>query len=86
MDSLLEKLPSLYPIPPGATVIPKGNLPPPRVSLSETSLNSLDTVVDPLETDPNYHTATVRCNQRITAEDWFQDVRHFEFDIPDEIQ
>jgi len=32
-----------------------------------------------LDVDDKYWDATVQCNRRITADDWFQDVRHFEF-------
>ena len=30
------------------------------------------------DTDQGYFDVTVRCNRRITAEDWFQDAPHFE--------
>ena len=41
---------------------------------------------DPLEADEKYHTASVKCNKRTTAEDWFQDVRHFEFSFKEDIK
>lgn len=33
---------------------------------------------DPLDADEQYWNVTVQCNRRITADDWFQDVRHLE--------
>lgn len=64
------------------------NIPTPRVSLNEVSPDTLENLEtkDPLQTDDSYHTATVKCNRRITADDWNQDVRHFEFDFADDIQ
>jgi sulfite reductase alpha subunit-like flavoprotein len=67
-------------------MISAGAVPPPRVSLGEVSSESIKDLVDPLVTDNNYHTATVKCNRRITADDWNQDVRHFEFGFVDDIQ
>lgn len=41
---------------------------------------------DPLTEDPDYHNATLKSNTRITASDWFQDVRHLEFTFDEDIQ
>ncbi|KAG2130147.1 uncharacterized protein EDB93DRAFT_87346 [Suillus bovinus] len=84
IEGLLDVLTRLYPLPHEQDNIPAG-LPPPRVSLSNvTSDSSLNP--DPLDEDMKFHTASVKCNRRITAEDWFQDVRHFEFSFEDDIQ
>ncbi|KAG1894003.1 riboflavin synthase domain-like protein [Suillus fuscotomentosus] len=84
IECLLEVLIQLYPLPHEQDNIPAGR-PPPRVSLSnvasDTSLNP-----DPLDEDTKLHTASVKCNRRITAEDWFQDVRHFGFSFEDDIK
>ncbi|KAG2137490.1 riboflavin synthase domain-like protein [Suillus clintonianus] len=84
VELLLETLIQLYPLPHEQDNIPAGR-PPPRVSLSNlesgTSLSP-----DPLDEDKKFHTASVKCNRRITAEDWFQDVRHFEFSFEDSIK
>ncbi|KAG1797098.1 riboflavin synthase domain-like protein [Suillus plorans] len=81
IECLLEVLIQLYPLPHEQDNIPAGR-PPPRVSLSnvasDTSLNP-----DPLDEDTKFHTASVKCKRRITAEDWFQDVRHFEYNPGD---
>ncbi|KAF9231055.1 hypothetical protein BU15DRAFT_90988 [Melanogaster broomeanus] len=45
---------------------------PPLTVSPETKIS------DPLDADPCYWDVTVQCNRRITADDWFQDVRHFE--------
>lgn len=87
VTKLLETLLKLYPLPPGKEVISAENIPPSRVTLGEDSKNSIfKECNDPLEMDNKYHTATVKCNRRITTEDWNQDVRHFEFDFLDDIQ
>jgi sulfite reductase alpha subunit-like flavoprotein len=82
----LERLQSavlqLFPLPPGKDIIPSDRLLPPRISLTPAQHSSR-----PDEQDQNAgqqheiesHKATVLCNKRITAEGWFQDVRHFEF-------
>lgn len=84
IECLLDVLIQLYPLPHEQNSIPAGR-PPPRVSLSnlvsDASLNP-----DPLDEDAKFHTALVKCNRRITAEDWFQDVRHFEFSFEDDIE
>ncbi|KAF8917415.1 riboflavin synthase domain-like protein [Mucidula mucida] len=41
---------------------------------------------DPLGDDPVYHRATLKTNLRVTASDWFQDVRHFEFTFDEDVQ
>lgn len=40
----------------------------------------------PVADVPGYYEATLSANERITAEGWNQDVRHFEFDFDDDIQ
>ncbi|PPQ97555.1 hypothetical protein CVT26_002340 [Gymnopilus dilepis] len=84
-EGLLKTLLDISPLPPGVEVEPSNTLPSARVSLKPTSQSILDSSVDPLKSDTLYHTATVKKNARITAEDWYQDVRHFEFDFSDDI-
>jgi hypothetical protein len=67
-------------------IISAEDTPAPRVSFNEVPVDFFQNVEDPLQTDNSYHTATVRCNRRITASDWYQDVRHFEFDFVDDIR
>jgi len=86
MDKLLEALLQLYPLPSGATLVSEDELPLARVSIEETTPEALKGCNDPLEDDNEFHIATVRVNKRVTAKDWFQDVRHLEFDFKDDIQ
>ena len=61
-------------------------LPPPRVTITDADKNARITRKDPLVVDREYHTATVVVNRRITAEDWYQDVRHFEFELAENVE
>jgi len=80
VNSLLE----LLPLPEGLESLPSDYIFPSRVSLKKTSVP--DSFEEPLDSDPAYHDATVKTNIRITAKDWYQDVRHLEFDFEDDIQ
>ncbi|OAX32629.1 riboflavin synthase domain-like protein [Rhizopogon vinicolor AM-OR11-026] len=84
VEHLLEVLLHLYPLPSphGQDTIPVGR-PPPRVSVRDVASDSSPV---PLDEDEKYHTALVKCNTRITAEDWFQDVRHFEFSFKEDVK
>ena len=82
MKSLLQ----LYPLPPGVNVVPADKLPPPRVALQGSTADALKRCTDPLEEDTNFHFATVKSNTRITADGWYQDVRHFEFELGNDLQ
>ncbi|KAG1816741.1 flavoprotein-like protein [Suillus subaureus] len=84
IECLLEVLIQLYPLPHEQHNIPAGR-PPPRVSFSNLGSDTFPNP-DPLDEDKKFHTASVKCNRRITAEDWFQDVRHFEFSFEDDIK
>ncbi|KAJ7914880.1 hypothetical protein B0H13DRAFT_2232043 [Mycena leptocephala] len=70
-EKILQTLLLNYPLPPNVEIIPAATIPPPRVSMARI---------------PCFYSATVKCNTRITAEDWYQDVRHLEFDFKDEIR
>ncbi|KAF9007017.1 hypothetical protein BDQ17DRAFT_1324286 [Cyathus striatus] len=85
-ETLLGTLLNLFALPEGTEIIPATAVPPPRVSLIETSQSTLNEVKDPQEHDSRYHVASVKLNKRITTEDWFQDVRHLEFEFEDDIQ
>ena len=41
---------------------------------------------DSVETESTSHKAAVKVNDRITAQDWFQDVRHIELDFEEDIK
>ncbi|KAI0632697.1 riboflavin synthase domain-like protein [Trametes polyzona] len=86
MKQLSAVLIHIFPLPDGITPESPDGLPPPRVTISDAPAGAQLTRKDPLVTDREYHTATVTCNKRITAEDWHQDVRHFEFSFQDDIR
>ncbi|KAF9074458.1 hypothetical protein BDP27DRAFT_1474135 [Rhodocollybia butyracea] len=80
--SLLALIPPI----PDQRIIPLDETPPSRVALVERSSPSPKWHVDPLDQDHEYRTAMVKCNTRITAQDWHQDVRHIELDFEDDIE
>ncbi|KAL5525384.1 TAH18_1 [Sanghuangporus sanghuang] len=84
MPLVFSALEALLPLPLDGTIEDPDVLPPPRISIT-TSGKTLDCVDDPLHGFNDYHLATVRRNDRITAKDWFQDVRHIELDLEDEV-
>ncbi|KAG6335101.1 hypothetical protein ID866_3990 [Astraeus odoratus] len=83
IEQLLDTLLHLYPLDSGLERL--GSLEgPPRVTTTDVA--SEPDPVGPSEDNQNYFGVTVRCNRRITAEDWFQDVRHFELVSEREIE
>ena len=86
ISRLLSTLLELFPLPSGLEIIPRAELPPPRVALLSADEITLQNTVEPLDSDSNHYTAVLKCNKRITAEDWFQDVRHFELKFEDQIR
>ncbi|KAG5643125.1 hypothetical protein DXG03_001551 [Asterophora parasitica] len=79
----------MYPLPPGAEVVPEASIPPARVTIAEVQEKTKEQApADLLQTDSMFHTVVVRENTRITGEGWYQDVRHleFEFDSKDDIR
>ncbi|KAH9856143.1 riboflavin synthase domain-like protein [Lenzites betulinus] len=86
MEALSNVLKQIYPLPNGVAQEPLDSLPPARVTMSDAPMGAQRTRKDPLVADREYHLAIVKCNKRITAEDWYQDVRHFEFSFDDEIR
>ena len=77
IEQLIAKLLELYPCDDPLAVLPKLRRPLPRVKTITVPAETECT--DPLDADQKYWDVMVQCNRRITAEDWFQDVRHFEF-------
>lgn len=64
------------------------HLPLPRVFIVDADVKgiSAEESADDLLNDKQYHLATLCRMDRITAEGWFQDVRHIEFDFDEDIQ
>ena len=61
--------------------------PPPRVLLKNMAQSIWDSSYsDTAKTGNNSYKAVVKVNDRLTAQDWFQDVRHIELDFEDDIK
>jgi len=85
-EGLLETLLEMFPLPSGVELTPANVIPPPRVVLEPASQATHDTSQDPLKVDLQYHRGVVKTNERITAADWYQDVRRLEFEFEDNVQ
>ena len=56
------------------------------MTLLPATSEELQNTPDPLAADDDrYHTFELVKNERITADDWYQDVRHFEFQCQDDL-
>ncbi|THU80848.1 riboflavin synthase domain-like protein [Dendrothele bispora CBS 962.96] len=84
MTGLANTLVELLPLPEGLEILPPDHIFPARVAFKETK--KPDSFEDPINTDPSYYDTIVKNNLRITTQDWYQDVRHLEFDFKDDIQ
>lgn len=88
LDRLLSALLAKCPLPEGSVMKAADDLPKPRVVI-RPSVNAdkpVEYISSPnLDAGAVYHEATLACNRQITAEDWYQDVRHFEFTFQDDI-
>ncbi|GJJ12772.1 hypothetical protein Clacol_007017 [Clathrus columnatus] len=86
IENLFGELLERSPLPEGKTIVPVNQLKPPRVRIRELDINDNDGAERVLRenervldsSDHNWVTLTV--NKRITSPEWFQDVRHLEFD------
>ncbi|KAJ6460363.1 hypothetical protein C8R47DRAFT_1161017 [Mycena vitilis] len=83
IDKMLQSLLLRYPLPDNVEIIPPDTIPSARASMVE---DASMTTPPSLQANRGFHWATVKCNTRITAEDWYQDVRHLEFDFEDELR
>lgn len=86
IKQLVDVLLQIYPLPPGISIVPADSLPPPRMAISNVHSTDVGSRDGASARDDDIRMATVLCNRRITAEDWYQDVRHFEFDFNDDIR
>ena len=75
-----------YPLQDGTVTESLDDKQPPRVQVTDAEEGAQIARRDPLVTDRTYHDATLTCNRRITASDWYQDVRHFEFELGESVQ
>ncbi|KAJ7242750.1 riboflavin synthase domain-like protein [Mycena haematopus] len=82
-DKIMQVLLLTYPLPDNLEIIPASAVPAARASIVVDTSNATPS---PLPMNAGFHLATVKCNNRITAEDWYQDVRHFEFNFEQDIR
>ncbi|KIJ54973.1 hypothetical protein M422DRAFT_221404 [Sphaerobolus stellatus SS14] len=80
-NKLFEVLDEEYPLPAGVDVIPAEGLRESRITISPVSGKA--PTVSELD---SRHWATLKINQRITAPDWYQDVRHIEFVLDEPLE
>ncbi|KAF9502092.1 riboflavin synthase domain-like protein [Pleurotus eryngii] len=83
-EKLTQSLLEIYPLQPGVEPISPNAKPNPRASFVVSSSQSLSKSSDVYwisDRQTTYRQATVTKNQRITSQDWYQDVRHFEMDF-----
>ncbi|KAH9966182.1 riboflavin synthase domain-like protein [Lactifluus volemus] len=85
VSSLTHALLRLLPLPLHLSLLPAEELPTPRVVFLEATSEELQDASDPLLCDDRYHTFKLIGNNRISASDWYQDVRHFQFRCQDDI-
>ncbi|KAH8829198.1 riboflavin synthase domain-like protein [Flagelloscypha sp. PMI_526] len=66
--------------------VPVSSISLPLSAMSLTMKDSLPHTQPLIREDISSQIATVVCNRRVTADDWFQEVRHFEFSFLKELQ
>ncbi|KAJ6612272.1 hypothetical protein B0H10DRAFT_2053037 [Mycena sp. CBHHK59/15] len=88
MDKVSEALLRTHPLPHDMEIIPADRIPPARASIENLAQKARAPGDNspPVELNADFYHAIVKCNTRITADDWYQDVRHLEFDFEDEIR
>ena len=86
MEKLSSLLLKIYPPLLGEENESLDSLPPSRVTVDDAPQAALGPRKDPLVADREYHTGKLACTRRITAEGWNQDVRHFEFELCEDVQ
>ncbi|KAH8996771.1 riboflavin synthase domain-like protein [Lactarius akahatsu] len=83
VSTLVHGLLKLLPLPPHLSLLPAEELPTPRVTILPATREDLQNELDPLLGDDRYHTFEITINERITADDWHQEVRHLVFRCSD---
>jgi sulfite reductase alpha subunit-like flavoprotein len=80
VERLFESLLALFPLPQGLEILPAHHLRPSRITMT-----SCRDITDTQHTAPQSPGtpafATLKSNRRITSQDWYQNVRHLEFEL-----
>lgn len=84
-STLVHSLLNLLPLPPHLSPLPAEGLPTPRVTILSATREDLQNVRDPLMGEDRYYTFELAANKRITADDWYQEVRHLVFRCRDDL-
>ena len=83
---MLKTLLEMFPLSSELDPISVDKGPPPRVLLKNVAESIWDSSYpESANSQTSSYKAVVKVNNRITAQDWFQDVRHIEFDFEDDI-
>ncbi len=85
ISTLLHGLLRLLPLPPHLSLLPAEGLPTPRVTVLPATREDLLNECDPFLSDSRYHMFELTINERITADDWYQEVRHLVFRCIDDL-
>lgn len=85
VSTLVHGLLKLFPLPPHLSLLPAEELPTPHVTILPATREDLQNERDSLLGDDRYHTFELTTNERITADDWYQEVRHLVFRCGDDL-
>ena len=85
VSTLVHGLLKVLPLPLHFSLLPAEDLPTPRVTIIPATREDLQIERDPLLADDRYHTFELIENERITAGDWYQEVRHLVFRCRDDV-
>ncbi|KAF8532599.1 riboflavin synthase domain-like protein [Gautieria morchelliformis] len=80
IERLFESLLALFPLPQGLEILPAHHLRPSRITMTPCR-DITDTQHTAPQTPNMPPFATLKLNRRITSQDWYQDVRHLEFEL-----
>lgn len=81
LDTLSNTILRLYALPDPTPAASTSKLPPPRVVLKRHD-GDMNSTPSPPQASLS---ATVKRNERITEKDWYQDVRHIEFQLGQDV-
>ena len=85
MEEMFETLLTNYPLPDSLQVLPASQLPDPRISIAVQEEATVTPLL-PEEPATVYHDAVLIKNERITAPDWYQDVRHLTLTFKEDLK
>jgi hypothetical protein len=84
MEEMFDTLLTIHPLPNGLGILPASQLPEPRTKLVIQEAEAVTPLV-PEEPATIYHDAVLIRNDRVTAPEWYQDVRNLTFFFKDDL-